>query len=89
MIAIYNTHMNDVLMLIVGDNQGEKLTATRKNNVARVTRQDTGEVVAWNFFEVTDLFPVNGNGQVSLSDADVAHLNTEMKAAGFEEQLRR
>ena len=30
MIAIYNTHMNDVLMLIVGDNQGEKLTATRK-----------------------------------------------------------
>lgn len=87
MIAIYNTHMNDVLMLIVGDNQGEKLTATRKNNVARVTRQDTGEVVAWNFFEATALFPVNGNGQVSLSDADVAHLNTEMKAAGFEEQL--
>lgn len=87
MIAIYNTHMNDVLMLIVGDNQGEKLTATRINNVARVTCQDTGEVVAWNFFEVAALFPVQGNGQVSLSDAEVALLNTEMKTAGFKEQL--
>ncbi|MBR2763093.1 MAG: DUF4479 domain-containing protein, partial [Lactococcus sp.] len=53
MIAIYNTHLNDVLMLITGDNQGEKLTATRKDNVAKVMREDNGEVVAWNFFDAS------------------------------------
>lgn len=87
MIAIYNTHLNDVLMLITADNQGEELTATRKNNVAKISRQDNGETVAWNFFEVSQLFSITGNGQVQLSDADVEKLNAEISAAGFSDVL--
>lgn len=87
MIAIYNTYLNDVLMLITEDNQGEKLTATRQANVAKVMREDNGQVVAWNFFDASTLFPITGNGQVDLSDADVAQLNVAIKAAGFEEVL--
>ncbi|MDN6069447.1 DUF4479 family protein, partial [Leuconostoc sp.] len=87
MIAIYNTHLNDVLMLITGNNQGEKLTATRKDNVAKVMREDNGEVVAWNFFDASTLFPITGNGQVDLSDADIDKLNVAIKAAGFDDVL--
>ncbi|GAB2021320.1 DUF4479 and tRNA-binding domain-containing protein [Pseudolactococcus yaeyamensis] len=87
MIAIYNTNLNDVLMLITGDNQGEKLTATRKDNVAKVMREDNGQVVAWNFFDASTLFPITGNGQVDLSDADVDALNGAIEAAGFEDVL--
>ena len=87
MIAIYNTHLNDVLMLITGDNQGEKLTATRNNNVTKVMLEDNGQVVAWNFFDASTLFPIMGNGQVDLSDADVDKLNVAIKAAGFDDVL--
>ena len=85
MIAIYNTHLNDVLMLITGDNQGEKLTATRHNNVAKVMREDNGQVVARNFLDASTLFPITGTGPVDLSDADVATLHGDIKAAGFAE----
>lgn len=87
MIAMYNTHLNDVLMLIVGDNQGEKLMATRKQNVAQIYRQDTKEVVAWNFFEASKLFPIMGNGEIILTASDVEKLNDEIKIAGFETSL--
>lgn len=87
MIAIYNTHLNDVLMLIVGDNQGEKLMATRKHNVAQISRQDTGKVVAWNFFEASTLLSITGNGEITLATSDIDKLNIEIKQAGFDTTL--
>lgn len=87
MIAIYNTHLNDVLMLIVGDNQGEKLTATRQQNVAKISRQDNDKVVAWNFFEASKLISITGNGEVKLTASDVDILNDEIKKAGFDASL--
>lgn len=84
---MYNTHLNDVLMLIVDDNQGEKLMVTRKQNVAQIYRQDTKEVVAWNFFEASKVLPITGNGEITLTASDVEKLNVEIKAAGFETVL--
>ncbi|GHU37266.1 hypothetical protein FACS1894192_05780 [Bacilli bacterium] len=43
--------------------------------------------MAWNFFDASTLFPITGNGQVDLSDADVDTLNGAIKAAGFEDVL--
>ncbi|GFH43456.1 hypothetical protein Hs30E_20070 [Lactococcus hodotermopsidis] len=87
MIAIYNTHLTDVLMLITGDNQGEKLTATRIGNVTKISRQDNGETVAWNFFDVSTLFPISENGQVTLTAENIDKLNVEIKTAGFSDRL--
>jgi tRNA-binding protein len=87
MIAIYNKHLNDVLMLITGDDQGQKLAATRQGRVTKIVRQDTGAVVGWNFFEASTLLTITGNGQVQLSDQDVAQLNAELAAVGFSDLL--
>ncbi|GFH41008.1 YtpR family tRNA-binding protein [Pseudolactococcus insecticola] len=87
MIAIYNTHLNDVLMLIVADNQGQKLAATRVSDVTKIVRADTGATVAWNFFDASKKLTISGNGQVVLSDADVAKLNAKIAAAGFSDVL--
>ena len=88
MIFTYNKeHVGDVLMVIVADSQDAKLSAERKGDVARVYRQDTGETVAWNIFEVSNLFNITDCGQVFLTDEEISILNQELSQAGFEPEL--
>ena len=59
MIVTYNKeYVGDVLMLIEKDAGEAKLAVERKGNVARIYRLDSGETVAWNIFEVSELFPL-------------------------------
>ncbi|MDU7208675.1 MAG: DUF4479 and tRNA-binding domain-containing protein, partial [Streptococcus sp.] len=88
MIFTYNKeHVGDVLMVIVKDSKGAKLDYERKGNVSRVFLEKNGETVAWNIFEVSSLVTIEGVGQVTLSDQDVATLNAELTKEGFSEQL--
>lgn len=88
MIFTYNKeHVGDVLMVIVADGQGVKLVAERKGNVARIYRLDNGETVAWNIFQVSNLFNITERGQVFLTDEEISILNQELSQAGFEPEL--
>ena len=88
MIAIYNSHVGDVLMLIVADDNGEKVNFKRQGKVARVFLESTGETVAWNIFQAKSILPeLTGEGQVSLTAEDVEKLNVQVKTAGFEDVL--
>ncbi len=88
MIFTYNKeHVGDVLMVIVADGQGVKLAAERKGNVARIYRLDNGETVAWNIFQVSNLFNISERGQVFLTDEEISILNQELNQAGFEPEL--
>lgn len=88
MIFTYNKeHVGDVLMVIVADGQGVKLAAERKGNVARIYRLDNGETVAWNIFQVSNLFNISERGQVFLTDEEISILNQELSQAGFEPEL--
>ena len=88
MIFTYNKeHVGDTLMIIVKDSKGAKLDVDRRGNVARVFLQDSKETVAWNIFQVSSLFAIEGRGQVTLSDSDVEKLNAELSKEGFEETI--
>ena len=88
MIFTYNkTFVGDVLMVIVKDDKGEKRSVDRKGKVARVFLQNSGETVAWNIFDVSEISNISGNGQVFLSDNEVSLLNEELTKNGFTEQL--
>lgn len=88
MIATYNTHVGDVLMLIVANDKGQKVNFERKGKVARVFLQETGETVAWNIFGAKKLLTnLSANGQIKLSASDVQVLNKELKKAGFSDVL--
>ncbi|MDG3132633.1 DUF4479 and tRNA-binding domain-containing protein [Streptococcus suis] len=88
MIFTYNRqHVGDVLMVIVADTKGEKVSVERKGDVARVYVAATNQTVAWNIFEVSKLVEISGSGQVLLSDEQVAVLNSELEKEGFEESL--
>nr|UKS69317.1 DUF4479 and tRNA-binding domain-containing protein [Lactococcus garvieae] len=87
MIATYNKNVGDVLMLIVANNEGAEVTYERKANVARIFREDTGQTVGWNIFDIKKDWPDVAQGQNDLSEHQVAELNEKLKAAGFDEQL--
>lgn len=88
MIYTYNKeHVGDVLMVIVKEDKGQKVSVERQGKVARVYLDDSGETVAWNIFDVSRLVEIGGNGQVFLTESEVALLNAELAKEGFSEEL--
>lgn len=91
MIATYNTHVGDVLMLIVANDEGKKVNFERKGKIARVFVEETGATVGWNIFEaksiLSALTELEHNGQLFLSADDVEILNKEFRKSGFGEVL--
>lgn len=88
MIFTYNKEfVGDVLMVIAANNEDAKLSVELKGNVARIFRQDTAETVAWNIFQVSDILNIQQNGQIFLTDEEVALLNQELAKEGFSETL--
>ena len=88
MIVTYNKEqVGDVLMITLKNSGDAKLAVDRKGKVARVYREDKQETVAWNIFEASTFFALEGKGQIFLSDEQVARLNQELQDEGFAEVL--
>ena len=88
MLFTYNPQgVGDVLMVLVADDQGQAVEVMKKGDIARVSRVDNQEVVAWNFFQVSERLQLKGSGQMDLSEADLAVLNAWLEAEGFEERV--
>lgn len=88
MIYTYNKeHVGDVLMVIVKEDKGQKVAVERRGKIARVFLEASGDTVAWNVFEVSSLVNLDGNGQVFLTEEQVAVLNAELAKEEFSEEL--
>lgn len=88
MIFSYNKEqVGDVLMVILQDTKDIKRSVERKGKVARIFADETGQTLAWNIFEASSLVNLDGQGQVFLSDEDLAVLNSELAKEGFSEVL--
>lgn len=88
MIFAYNKEqVGDVLMVILQDTKDIKRQVERKGKVACVFAEENGKTLAWNIFEASSLVTLTGNGQVFLTDEDVATLNDELAKEGFSERL--
>lgn len=88
MIFAYNKEqVGDVLMVILQDTKDIKRQVERKGKVARVFAEENGKTLACNIFEASSLVTLTGNGQVFLTDEDVATLNDELAKEGFSERL--
>lgn len=90
MIFTYNKpQVGDVLMVIVADDQKNKVAVEKKGQVARIYREDTGQTVAWNIFEASTVTELDGLGQIDLTADQLAIFNQLLADLGFEEQLVR
>lgn len=90
MIFTYNQKsVGDVLMVILADHQGQKLSAERKGRVTRIYRLDNQQTVAWNIFDASQIADLSGSGQIELSEDSLARFNTELGKEGFTEILEK
>lgn len=90
MIFSYNKeYVGDVLMVILQDKKDIKRSVERKGKVARVFADETGQTLAWNIFEASTLFSLDGRGQIFLSDDELAILNAELAKEGFDDKLEK
>lgn len=90
MIFSYNKeHVGDVLMVILQDKKDIKRSVERKGKLARVFADETGQTLAWNIFEASTLFSLDGRGQIFLSDDELAILNAELVKEGFDDKLEK
>lgn len=88
MIFAYNkAHVGDTLMVVAADDKGTENTVERKWNVAQI-KDAEGQIVAWNFFHISEHLTIEGNGQVELTDEQIEKLNQLIKEAGFKETLK-
>lgn len=84
MIFAYNREqVGDTLLVILQDTEDVKRSVERRGKIARVYDEATKETLAWNVFEVSTLIDLEGNGQVFLTEEQVAILNQELAKEGF------
>lgn len=88
MISTYNKeHVGDILMILIKEVKDAKRNVERKSKVARIFLEETGETLAWNIFEVSEVLDLEGAGQVYLLQDQVASLNALLAQEGFTEEL--
>ena len=67
MIVTYNKEqVGDVLMLTLKNSGDAKLAVERKGKVARVYREDKQETVAWNIFDASSFFAIEGKASQNV-----------------------
>lgn len=89
MIFSYNKEaVGDILLVIAANANGQEVDQESRGNITRIFIKETAETVGWNFFSVsTNLPDLAGNGQVQLTDEQLATLNQLLTAEGFAEQI--
>lgn len=89
LIANYNfAQTGDVLMVVLRQDTTTQVFE-KKNNIVRLYDDKTGETLGYNFFQASEYVSNldNGLGQVKLTTEQVAELNQQLSAAGFEPEL--
>lgn len=88
LIASYNAKaMGDILVVIVAADAANQ-QVTVKDNVAQILSDD-GKLLGYNFIQASQILPElkQENGQVQLSEEQVAKLNQQIDQAGFDQPL--
>lgn len=87
MIFAYNKeYVGDTLLIVLADDRGMKQQVQRQGNVAKLTTED-GRTIGWNLFSISEKMTIEGNGQVTLTDAQLATVNELIQEAGFSETV--
>ena len=89
LISSYNPNeMGDILVVITAPDDGSDQTTKVNDGVAQITN-DKGQLLGYNFLAASTILPElkDENGQVFLTEDQVAKLNQKLTAAVFEQQL--
>lgn len=86
LIASYNPHeMGDVLVLMVAAGSGNQ-TEKMQNGIVEITDEKNGQLLGYNILNASKTLPElkEMNGNVALTANQVAKINDQLHAAGFD-----
>lgn len=88
LIASYNPReLGDTLIVIVAQDTPQQAHTVR-DGVARIYDPETEQTLGYNFLAISKILPdISGNGQIHLTEDDVAALNDALESAGFAGEL--
>ncbi|MDR2464784.1 MAG: DUF4479 and tRNA-binding domain-containing protein [Streptococcaceae bacterium] len=89
MIFSYNKHaVGDVLLILVKNDGRNPVDFERRGRVSRVFLKETGETVAWNIFDASEILTfTQPDGQITLDEREVEILNKELSQNDFSERI--
>lgn len=87
-VSSYNKEgIGDTLIMMLKDNEKSTQQVERKRNIVRLFDEKTNETVGYNFFNVSQIAKIEGNGPVDLSAEELDLLNIAIQEAGFGDKL--
>lgn len=88
LVSSYNNKaFNDLLTVQLKKSEAENQTFERKGDITKLVDSKSDETVGFNFHAASRMIDVKESGPIILSEEQVATLNKELKAAGFEDEL--
>ena len=66
---------------------GQEVSFERRGKIARVFLTENRQTVAWNIFDISNEFSIEGRGQVFLTAQELVRLNEMLEQEGFKESL--
>lgn len=88
LVSSYNNKaFNDLLTVQLKKSEAENQTFERKGDITKLVDSKSDETVGFNFHAASQMIDVKESGPIILSEEQVATLNKELKAAGFEDEL--
>ena len=88
LVSSYNNKaFSDLLTVQLKKSEAENQTFERKGAITKLVDSKSGETVGFNFHAASQMIKIDESGPIILSEEQVATLNKELKAAGFEDEL--
>lgn len=85
MISCYNKNgIGDTLLIMTENSNFSEQGFEENGDVVRIFKSETNETVGFNFFHISNHLTVSGNGQIYLTEDQVAVLNELIQKAGFD-----
>lgn len=89
MNVFYNKEgVGDTLLVYVKDISLDQRTFERKGDAVKIFDRETNEIAGYNLFHASSYVPVEGNGQVELTEEFVEKLNEAFQKNGLEEKIQ-
>ncbi len=88
MNVFYNQNgVGDVLLITLQSVPADLRTFKRKNDVARITNSESGEVAGYNLFNASNYMTITANGVVEMDKEKLSVVNDALRKNGFEEPI--
>jgi len=88
LVSSYNNQaFDDVLFVLLKPSDSEEQQHERQGDITKLTDEESGETVGFNFFNASQWLELDESGPVVLTEPEVATLNEALEDAGFAGEL--